>query len=240
MINELNERSREIGLEVNTEKTKVLTVSKTSIPMNTNITLNGVQLKQVHRFKLLGHTITTDGRCNEEILSRIAAAKSAFNSLRKTLTSRKINLALRIRLVKTYVWSTLLYCCELWTISSTMQKRLEAFEMWCYRRILRISWTERKTNEEILNMMDIERSLILTIRKRQLTYFGHLSRHNGIQKDILDGRVPGTRARGRQRQKWTDGLQRVTGLQGYELRRRAEDREKWRSMVANLRIGDGT
>ena len=112
--------------------------------MNTNISLNNRQLEQVMKFKLLGHTVTSDGRCEEEIKTRIAMAKSAFNCYQKTLTCRKIDLSTRLRLTKAYVWSVFMYCAEVWTLTHSMEKRIEAFEMWCYRRLLRISWTERK------------------------------------------------------------------------------------------------
>ena len=154
-------------------------------------------------------------------------AKSVFNCLRKTLTCRKIDLNLRLRLTKAYVWSTLLYCCETWTITSAIEKRLQAFEMWCYRRLLRVSWTEMKRNEEILEMVETNRCLLESIMKRQLSYFGHIARHTGIQYDILDGKISGKRARGCQRQKWTDRLSKATHLTQVELRREAQDRQRW-------------
>ena len=119
-----------------------MTVHKSPPPVKSEIIINGKKLEQVENFKLLGHTVTSDGRCEEEIKIRIAMAKSNFNSFRKILTCRKISLTLRLRLTKAYVWSTLLYCCEVWTITSVIEKKIAAFEMWCYRRILRISWME--------------------------------------------------------------------------------------------------
>ena len=165
-------------------------------------------------------------------------AKSVFNCFRKTLTCRKIDLKLRLRLTKAYIWSTLLYCCETWTITSAIENRLQAFEMWCYRRILRVSWTEMKRNEEILQMMGTSKCLLQIITKRQMSYFGHLARHSDIQWDILDGKVSGKKARGRQRQKWTDRIAKKFQLTQAELRREAQDRQRWRSRVAKLRIGD--
>ena len=240
IITEVDKRSREIGLEINEDKTKTMTVHRSLQPVKNEIMVNGKKLDQVEKFKLLGHTITSDGRCEQELKTRIAMAKSNFNCFKKILTCRKISLTLRLRLTKAYVWSTLLYCCEVWTITSVMEKKIAAFEMWCYRRILRISWKEKKTNDEVLQMLGMTRCLLKIIMTRQLRYFGHIVRHNSMQHDILDGRIPGRRARGRQRLKWSDNFRRVTGFNQEQLRREAQDREGWRSVVANLRIGDGT
>ena len=115
-----------------------------------------------------------------------------------------------MRILKAYVWSVLLFGCESWTISKEMRKRLEAAEMWFLRRMLRIPWTARRTNVEVLQMARTKRELMATIRKRQLGFLGHLLRGAGIEKDCLLGMIEGTRARGRQRRKFMDGIKEWT------------------------------
>ena len=141
-------------------------------------------------------------------------------------------------MLKCYVWSVLLYGAETWTISKAMQKKLEATEMWFLRRMLKIAWTEKKTNEEILNEIGIERSLIVTIKKRQLSFFGHMMRKEGLEHLAITGKVEGKRARGRQRNTYVDCLRE--GIEGVrnniELIRGCQDRAKWKSMVANVEI----
>ena len=106
----------------------------------------------------LGHIITKTGKSDTEIKRRIAIAKSAFTSLYKVLTSREVSLDTRMRLSKCYICSTLLYGCETWTLSTALEKRIESFEIWTLRRILKISWANYKTNDEVLTMAKCKRS----------------------------------------------------------------------------------
>ena len=143
--------------------------------------------------------ITSDGRCTTEIGKRIAMAKSTFQKMRTILTNRNIKITTKIRVLKTYVWSILLYGCECWTINKEIEKKLEAAEMWFIRRMMRISWTEKRSNESILKEINTERSLIKTIRKWQLEFLGHIYRDKGLQHLALTGKIEGKRSRGRQR-----------------------------------------
>ena len=141
--------------------------------------------------------------------------------------------------MKTYIWSVLLYGCECWTISKTMEKRLVALEMWFLRRIFRISWTEKISNKEVLTLAEYEPSLMRAIKKRQLEFFGHINRRNGLEKLVLCGKIKGTRGQGRQRQTYMDSMRRLTSdqdntLTRVELIRRTEDREDWKSLVVNV------
>ena len=120
---------------------------------------------------------TSDGKCKTEIKKRIAIAKASFQKMSTIVKNRNISFSTKLKVLKTYVWSILLYGCETWTITSETKKNLEAAEMWFYRRMLRISWKEKRTNESILEETNQERSLIKTIRKRQLKFLGHICRH---------------------------------------------------------------
>ena len=117
-----------------------------------------------------------------------------------------------------------------------MEKRLEAFEMWCWRRMLRISWTDRRTNESILHEISKQRELLKTIRKRQMGFLGHVLRREALENICLTGRIPGSRGRGRPRIKYMDGIKKVVpgGLSAGEILQMTRHRQQWKSMIANV------
>ena len=136
-----------------------------------------------------------------------------------------------------------------WTISPSMEQKLEAAEMWFYRRILRISWTEHITNEEVLRRMGARRKLMNNIRKRQLQFLGHVMRKEGLENLTLTGKINGTRSRGRPRltylkslSKWmSEGIPaRIEELKEQNLLKATKNRELWRSMIADVLKGYGT
>ncbi|KAG1682165.1 Diacylglycerol kinase iota [Nymphon striatum] len=129
---------------------------------------------------------------------------------------------------------------ETWTISKKMEERLEAYEMWIYRRIGKVSWTERKTNEYVLRMLGIKKQLLNIVKERKLKYYGHIKRHQTVQRTTLEGKVEGKRSRGKQRLKWEDNIKGWTKRSMEECGRLAKDRVGWRVIVANLRNEDGT
>ena len=135
------------GLYLNGSKSFTMVFSKSTVIPTCNITIHGTSLEQVNSFIYLGSMFTSDGRCVQDVRRRIGIAKSAFTSLEKVLKSRDIKLQLRIRVLKCYVWSTLLYGSETWTLTSDLMKQLEATEMWFLRRMLRISYKDKVTNE---------------------------------------------------------------------------------------------
>ena len=180
-----------------------------------------------------------DARSEKEI-RRIEIARSSFENMSKTLTSRSIDIELRLRLAKCYVWSTLLYGSETWTMTKSLTKKIGAFEMWIFRRMLKISYMEHKSNDAVLKRMKTEKQLINTIKQRKCSYFGHLIRRDGLQRLLLEGRINGKRGRGRPRTMWMDNIKEWTKLNYNKSIRMAQDREKWRSMVANLLKADGT
>ena len=188
----------------------------------------------------LGYMATEDGKCDKEIKRRIGIARTAFESMAKILISRNISIELRSRIAKCYIWSTLLYGAETWTLTKVTSDKLEAFEMWLYRRMLRISWKEHKTNADVLHKMKTKRSLLNTIKKRKCQYFGHIIRGDGIQRLLMEGRINGRRGRGRPRTMWTDNIKEWTKMSYNDCIRVAQDRERWRSMTADLLTTDGT
>ena len=234
LLHAVNEAGKPYGMEMNVIKTKTMVVSKSKATPQINITLEGRPIQQTMKMVYLGGLTTNDGKCEQEIKRRIELARTAFQNMSKVLTSRKINIQTRKRLLQCYVWSTLLYGSETWTLHKPTIKRLEAFEMWSYRRMMRISWTKHKTNEEVLRMANVKRSLITIITKRKCQYFGHLIRRNGIQRTLLEAKIEGKRGRGRPRVMWMDNIKDWTKRNYGECVWLAEDRYKWRSMTVNL------
>ena len=202
-----------------------------------------ITIKLVKKFKYLGYMITSDGKCITEIKKRIATAKDAFQKLSLILKNRNISMTTKFRVLKTYVWSTLTYGCECWTITSDIEKKIEAAEMWFIRRMLRISWTEKKTNVNVLREGNVQRSLLKTIRKRQMEFLGHVCRRRGLEFLSLTGKVEGKRDRGKQRLTFLDSLcNSATGGQskGLNFLKLSDDRDVWRGMVANVCSRSGT
>ena len=200
-----------------------------------NIQIEGQRIEEVDRFVYLGSMITNEMRSINEIKMRIARAKNQFYKLGRFLTNKKIKIMARKRIVDCYVHSTLMYGAETWTITKGARKRLEAFEMWCYRRLLKLSWTRKTSNERVLDMAEAEKKVLRTIKDKKLKYYGHVIRYQEIQKDALTGKIDGRRSRGRQRKTWIDDLKEWSGLTTSEIRTRAQDRNGWRKLVHDLR-----
>ena len=180
---------------------------------------------QMECFKYLGSTLTNDGRCTCEIKSKIAMAKAAF-SRKKTLFTRKLDLNLRKELIKCYIWSMALYGAETWTLRAADQKYLESFEMWCWKRMEKISWTDHVRNVEVLLRVNEQRNILHEIRKWKANWIGHILRRNCLLKQVIEGKIKGemevARRRGRRRKKLQD-------RRGYfHLKEEALDRTMWR------------
>ena len=154
------------------------------------------------------------------------------------MTARNISIAVRLRVLKCYIWSTLLYGCETWTISGDMIKKLEALETWFYRRMLRISWKENVSNVEVYRGMNTSTPLLIDIVHRQLTFLGHILRKGELEKLVVTGFVDGKRDRGRQRETFLTYLSKIVGKSPLELINLAKKRDVWTKFCAhsNLRL----
>ncbi|GFR79052.1 endonuclease-reverse transcriptase [Elysia marginata] len=142
--------------------------------------------------------------------------------------------------MKCFVWSPFLYASETWTLNKNTEKRIEAMEMWIYRRMQRISWKEKVTNKKVLESVGLQRpELLLTIQRRKMKYYGHLRRHDtcSMQKRILEGKIDGRRGRGRRRQTWLGNIQDTSQMKMCEVCETTLDRRRWRTVTAHL--GDG-
>ena len=129
-----------------------MVISKQSDIPVCNILFKGERIKQVDTFKYLGFTITPDARCDTEIKKRIALSKDTFTKIMSIFTNRNIRIYTKINTLKAYIWSILLYGCECWIVTKDLERRPEAVEMWYIRRVMRISWTEKKSSEEVMEM----------------------------------------------------------------------------------------
>ena len=206
-------------------------MTKTS-ETNLNIKIEGTDVELVNSFTYLGQTISDDGRSEKEIKRRIEIARTVFNCMTNVLTSKNISLHTRKRIVKCYIWTTLLYGCETWTLVPACVKKLQAFEMWVYRKLLKISWTQKLTNAEIRNRIQEKEYIMPTIRQRKLAYLGHIVRRDNLHRQLMEGKINGKRGRGRPRQKWIDDKKKWINIEGYdEIVRRAQDQERWRIMA---------
>lgn len=176
----------------------------------------------------------SDGRSDSEIKSRIAQAKSTFQKMKSILTNKHLSIDTRKRVLQCYIEPILMYGCEAWTLNNQMKKKVEATEMWFYRRMLRISWTDRKTNVEVLKEADTKRLLINKIRKRQAQFFGHFMRKESLEHRVTTAKIDGKRSRGRQREKITDSLAAWMEVKSTtELLRVTQDRDVWKDVIAN-------
>ena len=236
LVNEVKERSLEYGLKMNTKKTKTMVIRRNvDEPCRVDILVDGVTLEQVDKYTYLGQVITEDGRCEVEIRRRIQIAKTNFLKMKNILTSRKLSIELRMKIMDCYILSSLLYASETWTINEADWKRLEAFETWTLRRMLKISYLEHRTNEDVFKLAKSGRKFKIDILTRKIKYFGHLVRRNGLQRSILENYIPGSRGRGRPRHTWFTNIRQCMGKTYSEMAHLAGDRDKFRAAVAEMR-----
>ena len=169
----------------------------------------GKQWKQTLRDRLYfwGSQITADGDCNHEIKRHLLLGRKVMTNIDSILKSRDIALPTKVHLVKAMVFPVVMYGCESWTIKKAECQRIDAFELWCWRRLLRVSWTARRFNQYILKEISTEYSLEGLMLKLKLQYFGHLMRKtDSLEKTLMLGKIEGRRRRGWQRMRWLDGI----------------------------------
>ena len=184
-------------MEISTEKSQILVNSNAE--SNTSITVGNEKLKEVTTFKYLGVTLSKDGTSTVEIRKRIAMATSVMTQLAKIWKS-SMSLIVKVKLYKSLVLSTLLYGCEAWTLTVDAQRRIRAFESKCYRRLLRVSYTEHRKNEDVLEEIEAragpQEPLLVTVKRRKLSWFGHHTRHDSLSRTVLHGTVEGNAEEG--------------------------------------------
>ena len=164
-------------------------------------------METVTGFIFLGSKITTDGDCTHEIKRHLLLGRKAMTNLDSSLKSRDITLPTKVHIVKAIVFPVVMYRCESWTIKKAEHQRIDTFELWCWRRLLRVPWTARRSNQSILKEINPEYSLEGLMLTLKLQYFGHLMlRADSLEKTLVLGKNEGKKKRGRQMMRWLDGI----------------------------------
>ena len=192
LLMKLKEESEKADLKLKIQNTK----NMASVPI-TSWQIDGEKMEAMTDFILLGSRITADGDCSHEIKRCLLLRRNAMTNLDSILKSRDITLPTKVHLVKAVVFPVVMYYCESWTIKKAEHLRINAFKVWCWKRLLRVPWTARRSNQSILKEINPEYSLEGLMSKLKLQYFGHrIQRDDSLEKTLMLGKTEGRRKSG--------------------------------------------
>ena len=198
----VKEESEKVDLKLNIQKTKIMASGHI-----TSWEIDGETVETVSDFILGGSKVTANGDCSHEIKRRLLLGRKIMTNLDSILKSRDITLPTKVCLVKAMVFPVVMYGCESLTAKKAECRRIDAFELWCWRRLLRVPWTARRSNQSNIKEISPGCSLEELMLKLKLQYFGHLMRRvDSLEKTLLLGRIGARRRKGWQRMRWLDGI----------------------------------
>ena len=219
-------------MEISGGKIKVMTNKKGGF--SNGIEVQGTKLEEVKSFKYQGSIISDQGS-KSEILNRIALAIAVLTKLNVIRKDKNIALRSKIRLMRALVISIFLYACESWTLNKDLEKRIQAFETRCFRKLLGINYRDRRPNNDVrsrtVQAAGPYHLLLSIVRRRKINLFGHVTKGSSLAKTVLQDTVPGGRGRGRPKTSWGADLREWMGMSEEQLLRAATEREQWRQLA---------